>query len=226
MIYIVPSRGRPHVMNDLIESWEKTRTFAKLHIAVDDDDETRDEYRRALKGAPPWVRWTLCASTGMNTALNYLAPWDATQEPIVGFMGDDHRPRTLGWDAAILRAWENGGRVIYCNDLIQRSNLPTQVALDSRIIQRLGFMALPTLKHLFLDNFWLMLGNRLSALTYLDDIVIEHMHPIAGKAEWDEGYVRVNDGHIYEVDGKTFAHYMESGLVDLDLARIGDLSGS
>jgi hypothetical protein len=224
MIYIVPSRGRPHVMHDLIDSWERTRTVSRLHIIVDEDDETKHDYRKFLKDAPAWVRWTLVPTNGMNEALNYAARIDAESEDIVGFMGDDHRPRSVGWDGYVAEAWRNGGRVIYGNDLIQGPNLPTQVALDARIIQRIGYMAPPALKHLYLDNFWKTLGDRLETLTYLPYVIIEHVHPIAGKTEWDEGYRRVNDGALYADDGATFWAYMESTFED-DVKKIGDLSG-
>ena len=227
MIYIVPSRGRPHAVTELIAAWEETRTVATLHVAVDDNDPTRHEYRAILRSAPAWVRWTLVAGggDGMTAALNYCARLDAEHEDIIGFMGDDHRPRTLAWDAMIAQSWDGGGRVVYGNDLIHGPNLPTAVALDARIIQRLGFMAPPAQKHLFLDNFWKTLGERLGALRYLPQCVIEHMHPIAGKAEWDEGYIRVNAGGLYETDRAAYAHYIQTGRLAADIERIGDLSG-
>jgi hypothetical protein len=48
----------------------------------------------------------------------------------------------------------------------------------------------------------------------MGDVVIEHMHPIAGKAEWDEGYIRVNDGSMYATDAKSFTHHIESGQME------------
>jgi hypothetical protein len=214
-------------MPELIESWERTRTFAELHIAVDDDDETRHEYRKILKDAPRWVHWTLVASTGMVNAMNYLAQIDARlPHDIIGFMGDDHRPRSIAWDAQIQVAWERGGRVIYANDLLQGKNLPTQVALDARIVQRLGYMAPAVLTHLYVDNYWKSLGESLGALQYLPHVIIEHMHPVAQKAEWDDGYRRVNDGSMYERDHKAFLKYVDDERLLRDIETIGDLSGS
>lgn len=212
-------------MHDLIEAWDQTRTVAKLHVGVDENDETRGAYRAILKDAPPWVRWSLVPTTGMGRVLNYLAEMDSWMEPVVGFMGDDHRPRTQGWDELIIQSWLNGGRVIYGNDLIQGPNLPTAVALDARIIQRLGYMAPPELQHMYFDNFWRTLGQRLNALRYLPDVVIEHMHPIAGKAEWDEGYVRVNAGEMYHRDGEAYGRYVNDQFEN-DVKRIGELDGS
>ena len=55
------------------------------------------------------------------------------------------------------------------------------------IINALGYMAPPTLQHLFVDNVWYAWGRNTS-MKYLEETHIEHMHPIAEKAEWDDVY--------------------------------------
>jgi hypothetical protein len=62
-------------------------------------------------------------------------------------------------------------------------------------------MGLKTLRHLYIDNYWLELAGAAGCLTYLPDVVIEHMHPAYGKAEWDESYRRVNSPEMYGADG-------------------------
>lgn len=224
MIYIVPSRGRPHVMSELIESWAVSRTTAKLHIAVDDSDPLRDAYRKVLYHAPEWVSWLLVASEGMVSALNYCAMRYVDTEDVIGFMGDDHRPRGHAWDARILQAMrEQNSLIAYANDLLQGANLPTQVAIDTRVIKTLGFMAPPVLGHLYVDNYWKTLGERLQRLTYLPQVVIEHMHPVAGKAKWDEGHLRVNDGSVYERDRIAFDRYVSDGRMFDDVMKCGDI---
>jgi hypothetical protein len=53
---------------------------------------------------------------------------------------------------------------------------------------------------------------------YLPDVIIEHLHPAAGKAEMDEGYARVNQPKWYEEDLLTLQKYLRSqeyaGLID------------
>jgi hypothetical protein len=120
---------------------------------------------------------------------------------VVGFMGDDHRPRTLDWDHTIAAiAKREPGSVIYGNDLIQGAALPTAVFMDARIVRALGWFVVPGMTHLFMDNLWKTLGEQLGTLRYLPEIVIEHVHPIAGKAEWDDGYREANDGAVWEHD--------------------------
>jgi hypothetical protein len=54
------------------------------------------------------------------------------------------------------------------------------------------------------------LGEDIGRLFYLPDCIIEHCHPLIGKSQVDEGYVRVNSESIYEADGKRFVEYMAS----------------
>ena len=98
----------------------------------------------------------------------------------------------------------------YGNDLLQGQRLPTMIAMTSDIVKALGGMVPPKMKHLYLDNFWKKLGEDLEALTYIDAVVVEHMHPVAGKAEWDEGYKEVNAQEIYSFDALAYQNYIQS----------------
>jgi hypothetical protein len=90
-------------------------------------------------------------------------------------MGDDHFPRTHGWDQAYLDALrELGTGIVYGNDLLQGHRLPTQCAMTADIVRRWGYMALPTLRHMYVDNFWRDLGNAADCLRYLPEVVVEH----------------------------------------------------
>ena len=146
----------------------------------------------------------------MVKALNFSAMYRATDDNppfAIGFCGDDHRPRTVGWDQAYLDALrEMGTGIVYGNDLLQGEALPTQVAMTSDIIRALGYMAPPDLVHMYADNWWRELGRRAGCLRYLPDVIVEHMHPVAGKADWDEGHKRVNAPEMYDRDATTFAH--------------------
>lgn len=148
---------------------------------------------------------------GMGPALNAgLAYIDAA---VIGFIGDDHRFRTPGWDERIIEANDAlGGGIVYGNDLLRGQELPSQVFMDARIVRSLGWMALPGAHHLFLDDTWRELGHAINRLTYLPDVHIEHLHPTAGKAEWDENYVRVNTGAMYEHDAAVFHEWMHNGI--------------
>lgn len=198
LAYVVPSRGRPANIARLVDAWADTGATAHLEVCVDDDDPALGDYL-ALGLAGP-ARLRIGPRRRLGGTLNQVAPELAARHRAIGFMGDDHVPRSPGWDRRLLDAIEAGARVAYGNDLVHGPALPTAVALDATVIARLGYMVPPGLVHLFMDNYWAWLGEHLGALAYLDDVVIEHVHPIVGRAEWDEGYVEANATEVWEHD--------------------------
>lgn len=214
MLVIVPSRGRPDNVAALIQSFNETRSYAELLIVVDDDDELLERYELVMEDTPDWASLEITRRKRLGPTLNDYAVQNAVSYDVIGFMGDDHRPRTHHWDQRLAGAIARTGGVgvSYGNDLIQGANLPTAVWMSSCIVETLGYMVPPGMVHLYLDDFWKALGQRIGRLTYVHDVVIEHMHPIAGKASWDERYAEVNSGAMYENDGKVFQTYLAQTL--------------
>lgn len=224
LIVIVPSRGRPQSAIELAEVFKTTCTAdTDLVFAVDDDDPAGAEYSALPElGLASVIR---SASTSMVDALNRRATGyaglDAELLPFaIGFMGDDHRPRTNGWDAAYLEALRAKPGLVFGNDLVQGANLPTQMAMSTQLVAALGHMAPPTLTHLFVDNYWLALGRGADCITYLPDVVVEHLHPSVGTAPVDDGYLRVNNIGMFSRDETAFADYWEAHAArDIGIAR-------
>jgi len=219
LVVVVPSRGRPGAAQALIQHFKNTCTAdTLLAIAVDDDDPMRSEYLDIADGVRSGVLFQPTHS--MGESLNRAAVLYAGHHSAVGFMGDDHMPRTVGWDQFYIDALrEMGTGIVYGNDLLQGSRLPTQCAMTSNIISTLGYMAPPELIHLWLDNTWLRWGKAIGRLRYLPDVIVEHRHPLAGKAAWDENYERVNRGEIPEKDAAAFEEYMRTRF-DSDVAKL------
>jgi hypothetical protein len=84
------------------------------------------------------------------------------------------------------------------------------IAMTSDIVTALGGMVPPNMRHLYLDNFWLRLGTDLGKITYCPEIIIEHCHPLIGKAEMDEGYKTVNAAEVYTADRDAFNNFINS----------------
>jgi hypothetical protein len=193
---IVPTRGRPGNAARLAKAFRETDALNALVVFVADaDDPELPGYRKLLDDGeiPRLMISEHPGGRGLCRALNYAAARYAALYEAVGFMGDDHLPRTTGWDDRILDTLDSlQPRIVYGNDLIQGPALPTAAFLQSRMVNAMGFMAPYAMRHLYIDNFWKELGERLNGLVYLPDVVIEHLHPVGGKAEWDERYRAVN----------------------------------
>lgn len=231
---IVPSRGRPEQARALIDAFRNTCTADTLLLfAVNESDPRSAEY-----DSPDGVNVIHCPSTNMVQALNAAAtnvcipeswaPVPASFPPpfAVGFMGDDHCPRTYGWDAKYLEALRDlGTGLVYGDDLLQRQNLPTQVAMTADIVRALGWMAPPGLTHLYVDNFWRDLGTAAGCLRYLPDVVVEHRHPFAGKGVMDAGYERVNNPDMYGRDARAYEGFIGAGELHAAVAAVKTLRG-
>lgn len=201
---IVPTRGRPSNIEDLLFSLQETNTASDLWLVLDDDDPELDHYTE-LNNALIFPR----EGKGMAKPLNKAAMFLLDDYRHFAFLGDDHRPRTDKWDQFFIKELDLlGTGLVYGNDLLQGENLPTAVAMTGDIVRELKGMVPPGLIHLYLDNFWMQLGKDLGAFSYLGHVILEHLHPIAGKAEWDEGYKAVNADDVYSADAKAFHQYI------------------
>ena len=212
VLLIVPTRSRPDKSIEFYEAFKDNSSITDLLFALDDDDV---EYSR-IDG----VLYEVNPRMGMNGTLNFVANKYANQYKYIAFMGDDHRIRTKDWDkqlVATIAGLKNG--MVYGNDLLQGINLPTSILIDTEIVRKLGYMAPPQQKHLYLDNFWKDLGASLGTLRYNPNVIIEHMHFTNGKAEQDALYSEVNSQEIYHHDKIAYDYYvanqMESDLVKL-----------
>jgi hypothetical protein len=209
---LVPSRGRPAAAVALARAFNDTITIdTRLVFSIDADEQNLNDYSVLIRNG--FVDVDVNANRSMVQALNATAAKEAASWPFaIGFMGDDHCPRTVGWDAAYLEALrEMRTGIVYGNDLLQGPNLPTQVAMTTDIVRALGYMAPPDLTHLYVDNFWRDLGTAAGCLRYLPDVIVEHRHPHAGKAQWDDNYNRVNSGEMYRRDATAYDQYMRAG---------------
>lgn len=214
---LVPSRGRPENGHALLEAFEQTGTVADLFFVLDAGDPTARDYPAPAEGR---FRLTV-EGRGMVAALNRAAGYVSGFARAVAFLGDDHRPRTPAWDGRLLDELDRlGTGIVYGNDLLQGEQMPTAVAMTSDIVQALGYMAPPSLQHLNVDVVWREWGKAIDRLVYLDDVVIEHLHPAVGKAPLDAGYERVNSVDMVARDGEAFAAYMADDFAtDVDKLR-------
>lgn len=225
ILVIVPSRGRPDNIKRLSDQFYKTTRYAEttLVVCVDDDDPKRNEYMdldvQAEFEVGPRLR--------LGGTLNKYAEHYAKNWQVIAFMGDDHLPRTDGWDHMMYEALHESGKpygIAYGNDLFQKQNLPTAVFMTSNIINTIGYMVPPGIVHLYLDNFWLELGRAINSLYYLGDVIIEHMHPQAGKGADDVLYAEVNSHQRFSEDRAKYEEYKNSGQFDKDVYKILALS--
>lgn len=221
---IVPSRGRPRQLREMVEAVHATATgTVAVYVLVDDDDPHLGAYLdtiptgTGLRAGPrrSLTRWT------NEAAADLLAQ---PQPPrYLASLGDDHRPRTHGWDRRLIGAIESLGEapgIAYGNDLLQGPRLPTAWVVSAAIVRTLGWMCLPGCEHMYVDNAVLELGRASGRILYCPDVVIEHLHPLAGKGEWDASYAESNTRDRFAADRAVFDAWRTGGGLAADVAKL------
>lgn len=227
LLVIIPTRGRPHAIPEIMQAWDDTGATADVLFCVDKDDPELAAYKAQAKALADddrvrfvfWARKRLCGT------LNQAAVKNADSYRFLAFMGDDHRPRPADrpWDERFRECLSGGPGIVYGNDLLQGEKMATAVAMTSDIVQTLGFMVPPQFEHLCVDLVWLDWARGMERITYLDDVVIEHLHPAAGKAETDAGYEEANSSEQVAKDSAAYYEYRDGGGLEADLEKLRKL---
>lgn len=199
---LTPSRHRPERFCEMVEAALSTAAdpgSITIYLGTDEDDHGYDAIHHPNVVHVSGERDRLA---GWTNRLAGIALEDGAE--ILASFGDDHRPRTQGWDARVLEAFADlGFGLVYARDGLQDERLPTAPFWSADIIRELGWYFPPVLKHLYADDYWLRLAKDLGRCAYLPDVLIEHLHPSAGKAEEDD-INRSNDSH-YDEDREAFS---------------------
>lgn len=220
ILIIIPTRSsggtRVDSLRRLIESWRKTTEgYSDIMTVLDDDD--KENYVGALN---PIGHHVVMRRTNLVNKLNTAVKMTVKEYKIICFVGDDVVFQTPGWEKQIVDYMNvNGPCVAYCNDLLQGGNLPNNVFLSSEIVEALGYMCPPELKHYYIDNFWKDLGIRLGRMKYFPDIVIEHMHWSNNKMPKDELYTESE--RMMGEDQQAFDKYRAERF-DSDIRKIAE----
>jgi len=217
---LCPVYRRPAQARACAESLAATRSdlSTRIYFAVDADDDA--EYEGNLIRVPPGPR-------GMTHATNVAALQLCERYDHLMWVGCDHAFRTPGWDIRFLDAMaELGGwGFVYGNDLLQGENVPTACMISSKIVEVLGWMSPPCLRHLYVDNAWLELGRGIGRIRYLQDVIVEHMHFSVGKSPHDAMYAEVNSNEVHSADRAAFEEY-RAGRMGPDIARLRAIAGA
>lgn len=223
---IVPTRSRPGKIGGILEAWDWTGAFgvADLWFVIDRDDMEFQHYDAILRNRVGSNVFILEEWQPLVPKLNFAAGELMDQYSILAFMGDDHLPRTQLWAHLLLEDHlmrPERPKIVYGQDGLQNQRLPTWWSMSSSVVRALNGQMVPApVQHLYCDNVVKELGQRADCLYYDERILIEHMHPLAGKGQMDAQYERVNRHQQYQRDGELFQAWVtEQANQDATLVR-------
>jgi hypothetical protein len=228
LLVIIPARGRPEAISKIVEAWDKTGAWevAEPLFVIDFDDPKFYEYQRKLvmhgvgtyRTVPQWRPMVAKLDSAAIDRASYYG------HRHIGFAGDDHLPRTPGWAQGMVAALDAMGTgVVYPDDGYQHEKLASSWAMSADIIRALGRMVPAPVEHLYCDNSIMDLARAIDRLRYLPDVLVEHMHPVAGKVVTDEQYERVNGREQYRKDRPAYKRWRSQGGLQRDARAVADL---
>lgn len=232
LVVVVPTRVRPHSVAPLLAAFGATCRAKTTVVFALDGDPAPQLYEAAVADAgdlsgnvsvylQQGPRRRMVATLNHTVAV-VLSTLDTRA---VAYLGDDHRPATVGWDETFLTTLDHLGiGLCYGDDGHQGENLPTAVAMSAEIPTALGYMVPPELVHMYVDNYWLDLGRGAAAITYLPQVKLIHHHPGTAQAtDWDASYHDSNSAQRYEADRLAYEALKTSGRVAADITTLTKL---
>ena len=195
---LVPSRGRPENLARLslaVHATAKGKT--RVSAGVDEDDPRVMDYRKlrnSLVDSGDWiyirprmnlVQWTNCLAARHLGDYRFFAS-----------LGDDMVPRTPGWDVKLMGAIDEefgGTGITYPWDNV-RDDIPEAYVVSASLVDALGWMMLPGLKHWWNDNVWADLGHGAGCIRQLRGVAIEHLNAGMGRAPADQTAMEAGQG--------------------------------
>ncbi len=192
---ILPTRHRVYSVNRLLNSIESTvDKIERLEVVlyIDDDDFESQVIESSVLNLVKFI--------GRRTKMSDMIRrgYKASSSQYILLLNDDAVCRTQGWDTRILQAfgkYPDGVALVWCNDLFRGPDMPNFPAYSRKLCNLMGGVCPEDYYRDYVDVHLLDLFKKLKdlgydRLVYLQDVIIEHLHHEAGKAEIDNTYIK------------------------------------
>lgn len=178
---LAPSRGRVEAACEMACSARLTANGpVEILVYADNDDPTDYETR-------PCLRVHRGPRITLSDCWNKLA--DIAEGDILGMGADDIRFRTQGWDLRVRDMFDMfSDRIAFVHgrDGIHDEKLGTHGFVSREWVDTVGYFTWPTFPADYADTWLHVLADGIGRRVFVPDVLIEHLHPIAGKGEWDQ----------------------------------------
>jgi glycosyltransferase involved in cell wall biosynthesis len=196
---LLPTRGRPQLLQRLLESLvETTSRIERLEVVlfIDADDQSTGAVSHPLLELTKLIE-----PPGKKMGQMNQACYENSRGRFVMLMNDDVIFRTKSWDTRVLDAFArfpDEVALVYGNDLHQRKSMATLPIVSRAVCEALGGICPRDYLNVYIDVHLYDIFKKLARLgyqrvVYLEDVIFEHMHPEAGKSPMDATYVKKNE---------------------------------
>jgi len=212
---ICPSRGRPHIIKDMLQSFYETTSgeHTKLLVYLNEDDTSLPEYEKVLASFDsPFLDVVIGPRKFIVEVYNMGACLDVCDyyAPI----NDDHVFITPDWDRKLIDVVETKGSgwgVACADDLLtdwSKCTHPSGCVISGNIARTLSYLIHPAIRHIGTDTYLMKMANGIKRLFMERDIVIEHRHWINGQRPMDANYRWVYSNEEQEWGRTAIRHYL------------------
>ena len=181
---LVPTRLRPDNIKRLLESLKATSfRMPEVVLYVDEDDNS---YKSIYEEAHEGVLWVRGPRRTLSECWNECAKVAAGEILMHG--GDDIIFKTNGWDEMVAKCFEaHADKLIFVhgNDGHWKEKFGTHGFLHRKWLEVTSYFVPPYFSSDFNDTWLNEVANELGRRVYLP-FLTEHMHPLWGKADWDQ----------------------------------------
>jgi len=195
VLAICPSRGRPILIREMIDTFLRTRNEGTdLVIYVAEDDPTLPDYVNTFKRfennlgiSLQWGPRKFIAQVYNEFAMANL------DYKYFSTLNDDHVFITQDWDKKLIKLVEDmgGWGIAGADDLLtdwEKCKHPSGCVISSNIVRTLGYIMYPGLRHIGTDTFLAKIAEGIGGLVLTRDVVIEHRHWLNGRRPLDDNY--------------------------------------
>jgi len=135
-------------------------------------------------------------------------------------MGDDHKVNTSFWNKKLAEAIKklDGPGFAYGDDMINGSGLCTAWMSSAKVVEELNWMMLPSCRHMYVDNVIMELGTETKRISYVPQVVVEHLHPVVEKSEIDKTYIEASEN--IGADLRAFRAWKNGKQFDIDSDKV------
>ncbi len=174
-MHIIPSRGRPHLLQQYFDIGKPEQPGV---IVLDKDDD----YKYRDVSYP--LGWHVVYAEPM---LGFVAKVNLAFEAFPGnswytIEGDDMLGRTPHWDTLLAREAARG-KIVWGNDLY--FHRATHPYIYGDYCRDLGWVAHPAFKHLYVDAVWEKIALDLGIGQYMPEVITEARHYSNFKIPYD-----------------------------------------
>jgi hypothetical protein len=229
MVWLLPTRMRPALCQEALDACQETEMSSRLLVYADHggDKGISDQYaamRLPMNVELRIVRMDMADT--MRRVFEFLP-----DEPCYGWIADDMRPRTMGWDITLETLAASWG-IATCRDMYLSEDLATRSGVlcgaqcfGGELVRAVGWWALPGVRQGGIDDAWVTLGSEVGeTIRYCEDVIVEHWNWRTDRRSIDDTDTRgrAGDDAFLQKDLSVLEEWRADGSKDIIKKHVTD----